>query len=92
MNPAPGSAAETRPATPDTRGSPVNDERKNFAPLADRMRPRALDTFWGQQHLVGAGKPLRRALESGRLHSMVFWGPPGSGKFSTFLALHRAGL
>lgn len=49
-------------------------------PLADRMRPRLLTEFVGQAHLLGAGKPLREAIESGRLHSMVFWGPPGTGK------------
>ncbi len=49
-------------------------------PLADRMRPRTLEEFRGQQHILGAGKPLRRAIESDRLHSMIFWGPPGTGK------------
>ncbi|MCP1676112.1 putative ATPase [Natronocella acetinitrilica] len=49
-------------------------------PLADRMRPCRLDEFVGQQHLVGAGKALRRSIESGHPHSMVFWGPPGTGK------------
>ena len=49
-------------------------------PLADRMRPRSLDEFVGQAHLLDDGKPLRRALDSGRPHSMVFWGPPGVGK------------
>ncbi len=49
-------------------------------PLADRMRPTSLDTFKGQRHLLGDGKPLRRALETGKPHSMVFWGPPGVGK------------
>ena len=49
-------------------------------PLADRMRPAALDEFSGQAHLLQPGKPLRRAIESGRAHSMVFWGPPGTGK------------
>ena len=49
-------------------------------PLADRMRPASLDGFAGQAHLLEAGKPLRRAIESGRAHSMVFWGPPGTGK------------
>jgi putative ATPase len=53
---------------------------REFRPLADRMRPRNLDEFIGQGHLLGAGKPLRRAVEQGQLHSMVFWGPPGSGK------------
>jgi putative ATPase len=49
-------------------------------PLADRMRPRNLDEFAGQAHLLGPGGPLRRAVETGRLHSMVLWGPPGTGK------------
>ena len=51
-----------------------------FRPLADRMRPRNLDEFVGQAHLLGAGKPLRQAVARGQLHSMVFWGPPGTGK------------
>jgi putative ATPase len=49
-------------------------------PLADRMRPRSMAEFFGQQHLLGSGKPLRLAIESGNLHSMIFWGPPGTGK------------
>ena len=49
-------------------------------PLAERLRPRTLDEMIGQQHLLGAGKPLRVAFESGRLHSMILWGPPGVGK------------
>jgi putative ATPase len=51
-----------------------------YRPLADRLRPRTLDEFVGQEHLLGAGAPLRRALESGRPHSMILWGPPGTGK------------
>jgi len=51
-----------------------------FQPLAERMRPRQLKEFIGQTHLIGEGKPLRRALEQGVVHSMIFWGPPGSGK------------
>jgi putative ATPase len=54
--------------------------RPEFRPLADRMRPRNLDEFIGQPHLLGRGKPLRQAVERGQLHSMVFWGPPGTGK------------
>jgi putative ATPase len=50
------------------------------APLAERMRPATLDAFFGQRHLLAPGKPLRQAIESGQLHSMIFWGPPGSGK------------
>jgi putative ATPase len=49
-------------------------------PLAARMRPRTLDEVVGQQHLIGPGKPLRDAIEKGAIGSMVFWGPPGSGK------------
>jgi putative ATPase len=49
-------------------------------PLAARLRPQVLDEFFGQEHLVGPGKPLRRMVESGHLHSMVLWGPPGVGK------------
>ena len=50
------------------------------APLADRLRPKTLDEVVGQRHLVGPGRPLRVALETGRLHSMILWGPPGVGK------------
>jgi putative ATPase len=57
------------PATPPPAG-----------PLADRMRPRALDEVVGQEHLLGPGRVLRAAIESGELHSMILWGPPGSGK------------
>ena len=50
------------------------------APLAERLRPKTLDEVIGQQHLLGPGRPLRVAFESGRLHSMILWGPPGVGK------------
>ena len=53
---------------------------KTFQPLADRMRPRQLDQIFGQSHLLAAGKPLRQAIEANKLHSMLFWGPPGTGK------------
>jgi len=49
-------------------------------PLADRMRPASLSEFYGQRHLLAEGKPLHRAITQGRAHSMVFWGPPGTGK------------
>jgi putative ATPase len=49
-------------------------------PLADRMRPASLDEFSGQRHLLDEGKPLQRAIGQGRAHSMIFWGPPGTGK------------
>lgn len=59
-----------------------DDPHPNAAttPLAERMRPRHLDEVIGQAHLLGTGKPLRVAFESGRLHSMILWGPPGVGK------------
>jgi putative ATPase len=51
-----------------------------YHPLADRMRPESLQNYIGQDHILGVEKPLRKAIESGRLHSMIFWGPPGTGK------------
>ena len=51
-----------------------------YKPLAARMRPDSLDGFYGQQHLIGPNRPLREAIDSGMLHSMIFWGPPGVGK------------
>ena len=54
--------------------------RAPHAPLAESLRPKTLDEVIGQSHLVGPGKPLRLAFESGTPHSMIFWGPPGVGK------------
>ena len=51
-----------------------------LAPLAERLRPRSIDEVVGQRHLLGPGKPLRLAFESGKPHSMILWGPPGTGK------------
>ena len=53
---------------------------QNLPPLAERMRPQNLDEYVGQQHLVGPDAVLRKAIESGQLPSMIFWGPPGVGK------------
>jgi putative ATPase len=53
---------------------------EDFRPLAARMRPMTVEQYIGQQHVLGPGKPLRRALESGHIHSMILWGPPGTGK------------
>ena len=49
-------------------------------PLAHRMRPKRLESFLGQTHLLGPNLPLRQTIERGTVGSMVFWGPPGSGK------------
>jgi putative ATPase len=59
---------------PDVENTPAS------APLAERMRPRTLDEFVGQEALLGAGRPLRLAIEQDRLQSIVLWGPPGTGK------------
>ena len=50
------------------------------APLASSLRPASLEDYVGQQHLIGPGRVLRRMIESGRVSSMIFWGPPGVGK------------
>ena len=59
----------------------LNQENiKKNAPLAERMRARTLDEFYGQEHLLGPGRLLRRAVEADRLTSSIFYGPPGCGK------------
>jgi putative ATPase len=76
----------------DLFDAPVSPGKSPPAPLADRIRPRSLDEVVGQQHLIGPGKVLRRALEEGRLHSMILWGPPGTGKTTlAFLMAQVAG-
>ncbi len=57
-----------------------NNKFSSYQPLASRMRPRTIDEFIGQNHLLGPGKPLRQAIENKILHSMILWGPPGTGK------------
>src|SRR5512144_3451370 len=67
----------------DTPTSPAHEAGGgsiSHRPLAARMRPRTLDEFAGQAHLLAPGKPLREASERGVPGSMIFWGPPGSGK------------
>ncbi|MDD5036494.1 MAG: recombination factor protein RarA, partial [Methylococcaceae bacterium] len=53
---------------------------QTYQPLAERLRPRNLDEYIGQSQLIAPGKPLYEAIKAGRLHSMIFWGPPGTGK------------
>jgi putative ATPase len=60
----------------------LSDQLKKEAPLAARMRPRTVDEMVGQEHIVGPGKLLRRAIEADRLGSIILWGPPGTGKTS----------
>jgi len=57
-----------------------DDVDQPYRPLADRMRPKLLSEYVGQEHIIGAGKTLSQAIENQTLHSMVFWGPPGTGK------------
>ena len=63
-----------------TTGSLFAQSHVVYEPLAARMRPRSLDDYLGQEHILAPGKPLRVALEQGMPHSMVLWGPPGVGK------------
>ncbi|KXK41028.1 MAG: ATPase protein [Chlorobi bacterium OLB5] len=63
----------------------LNKSPAKFQPLAERMRPKTLDEFAGQKHLIGQGKPIRKMIENNDVFSMIFWGPPGVGK--TTLAL-----
>ena len=72
----PGAGSEPTPEPSPHRGDRPTPE----APLAARMRPRSLDEFRGQEHLLGEGKALRAMLARGEPASMILWGPPGSGK------------
>ena len=60
----------------------MTESSADYRPLADRMRPRTLHAYTGQAHILGPGKPLRQSIEEGKLHSMILWGPPGTGKTS----------
>src|SRR5262249_28034802 len=62
---------------PNPPGNIASDPTR---PLADRMRPRTFDEYVGQEHLVGPGKPLRTQIERDDTGSLIFWGPPGTGK------------
>jgi putative ATPase len=80
-----GSAAEGDITTPEA--APLQPP---VVPLAERLRPRTLAEVIGQQHLLGPGRPLRAALETGRVHSMILWGPPGVGKTTLARLLAQA--
>src|SRR5947199_8092798 len=73
---SPASSDETEPAAAEATGS------FRHQPLAARMRPRSLEEFTGQSHLLGPGQLLRRAIEADRIQSLIFYGPPGTGKTS----------
>jgi putative ATPase len=64
----------------DTNDLFAEQDAEQFRPLADRMRPQKLEDLAGQQHLLAPGKPLYQAIAAGKLHSMILWGPPGTGK------------
>jgi putative ATPase len=68
-------------SAPDTASSQEGTNgAQGYQPLAARLRPRTLADYAGQDHILGPGKPLRQAIDTGQLHSMIFWGPPGVGK------------
>ncbi len=71
------SEMDTAPAGPAARPRPA---ARAGAPLAERMRPRTLEEYAGQEHILGPGKLLRRAIEADRISSLILFGPPGTGK------------
>ncbi len=73
---------------------PVKEKYLETRPLADRMRPQRVEQVMGQGHILGLGKPLRQAIEKDRLHSMILWGPPGTGKttLAELMANHSGAL
>src|SRR5437763_1347056 len=74
---------------PEDEVSPLDPSGDLTGPLAARMRPRTLDEFVGQAHIVGPGTVLRRAIEQDRLTSAIFWGPPGCGKSTLAMLIAR---
>ena len=58
----------------------MSPDKEPYQPLAARMRPRDVDEILGQSHLLAPGRPLREIIDCGKMHSMIFWGPPGVGK------------
>lgn len=85
-------ARRSRPIDPpsDLLGRDAKSgELDHLRPLAERMRPKSLDEMVGQRRLLAVGSPLRRAVEAGRVHSMILWGPPGCGKTTLALLLAK---
>ena len=75
---------------PDLFSAEAENVRRREAPLAERMRPRTLEDFVGQAHLVAPGRLLREMMEGQRLHSLILWGPPGSGKTTLAMLIARS--
>ncbi|MFN8060837.1 MAG: replication-associated recombination protein A [Vicinamibacterales bacterium] len=84
---APPDGERPAPASP----APASGTDRS-APLAERMRPRTLDEFIGQEHIAAPGRPLREAIERGLMHSVILWGPPGTGKttLARLMAVHAS--
>src|SRR5215469_10196056 len=80
---------EAMPRKKPASGPELFAESEDLKPLAERMRPRTLDEIVGQARLLAPGTPLRRAIESGHVHSMILWGPPGCGKTTLALLLAK---
>lgn len=74
---------------PDLFDAALDADVRRSAPLADRMRPQSWEEFFGQSQIVGSGRLLRVAIESDELPSMIFWGPPGTGKTTLALLIAR---
>jgi len=79
FNLIPPAEGESNAEGPDAR-TPLSATNPESIPLAARLRPRTVTEYIGQSHILGEGKPLRKAAEQGLLHSMILWGPPGTGK------------
>ena len=83
-------AKRTPARGPDLFAAQTERARQRQAPLAERMRPQSLEEFAGQTHLVGPGRLLREMIDGERLHSLILWGPPGSGKTTLALLVARS--